>query len=266
MRSNFCLFASSLGLIFILLAWPQTSSALAPAKMQMRVMIDPGHGGSDSGAVRGSIREAELALKVSQLVKSLLEKNPEFTVALTRTEDVNLSLQQRVSVAEKSQADVLVSLHTNAATDPRAKGFEIYFQNHLPADEDLMFLANVENQLVTPNDHNNSNEDPSKKGDIAAIVEDLKRSYRMQASHLLTKQISSFWTRGNSSPIRQAPFFVLAKSTMPSVLIELGFISNPKESEKLSKPEYQKEIAERIYKGLVQYKELMDKGQRQSLN
>ncbi len=231
----------------------------------LRVMIDPGHGGTDSGAVRGSARESDIALKVSYLLHQMLIGDFRFSSLLTRTTDVNLSLPERIKLTDKSQADILISIHANSATDRRAKGVEIYFQNHLPADEDSLFLANAENKMLKANTEMQT-DNPSKRNDVLSILEDLKRNHRMNASHQLSQKISAAWNPEANSAIHQAPFYVVSKANVPSVLVELGFITNPKEADKLLSAEYQKEIAQRIYKGLIDYKDLMDKGQTPSLN
>jgi len=228
--------------------------------LPLKVVIDPGHGGSDAGAVYGSAKEAEISLKVAQHLKKILESSKAFSAVLTRTSDQNLSLQDRVQLAEKEKADLFLSIHANASTDQRARGVEFYFQNHLPADEESLYLANLENQMVS--ETSAKGQDLTKKGDVLAIVEDLKRQTKMRSSFVLSEKLLNSWTRTgekNSNAIRQAPFYVISKTGIPSVLVELGFISNPKESLKLVQNQYQKEIAQKIYQGLIDYKEMVDK-------
>jgi len=246
---------------------------LSPPTTPLKIIIDPGHGGTDSGAVYGKAREADIVLKVATALKELMSKeNSGFEASLTRTSDRNLSLPERVSVAEKQKADLFVSIHANASQDQRARGVEFYFQNQLPADEDSMYLANLENQ------HDNqalreagseaNNEDMTSQGDVQAILDDLKRTHKMHQSHELSIALLKAWqpVTKDSNVIRQAPFYVIAKTKIPSVLVELGFISNPKESEKLMKPAYQKEIAARIFEGLRAYKEKVDNPESSSLH
>lgn len=234
----------------------------------LHVVIDPGHGGTDQGAVYGKARESEISLSVARELKTLLEGNRHFRASLTRNRDQNLTLPERAQLTESLKADVFLSIHTNASRDSRARGAEFYFQNQLPPDEESLFLANIENQAIRDSiadqrkDHSG---DLTKKGDLLAIVEDLKRSHKMVQSHWLSQRLLQVWTASTTvghkegSAIRQAPFYVISKTTIPSVLIELGFISNPRESERLIRPSYQKEIAQRIYQGLLSYKEMVDK-------
>lgn len=232
----------------------------SPAGADTHIMIDPGHGGNDSGAVRGPAREADIALKVAKILKELLEQDPDFKTSLTRDRDAHLSLQERVHLAEKAKADIFVSLHANASSDRRAKGAEFYFQNHLPPDEETLFLAASENQ-ATKSSLPTMELEPSKKNDIVAIVEDLRRQHRMRSSHQLSRQLLKAWSSQETNAIRQAPFYVVSKTSMPSVLVELGFITNPKEAERLLNVDYQKDVAQKIYAGLRKFKEIMDKSE-----
>jgi N-acetylmuramoyl-L-alanine amidase len=139
---------------------------------------------------------------------------------------------------------------------------EFYFQNHLPADQDSLYLANQENQIVQ--EANLGEQNLTKRGDVLAILEDLKRQNKMRTSYNLSERLLKAWRKSESRVshiIRQAPFYVISKTSIPSVLVELGFISNPKESQKLIQAEHQKEIASKIYQGLLDYKEMIDKAE-----
>jgi N-acetylmuramoyl-L-alanine amidase len=103
---------------------------------------------------------------------------------------------------------------------------------------------------------------PSKKGDVMAIVEDLHRQYRAKSSLKITQLLATDWSH---TAIKQAPFYVVSKTSMPAVLIEVGFLTHPEESKKLNTPKYQQEIAQKIYKAVLQYKEMMDNIEGQAL-
>lgn len=246
--------------IFFLL--PVFSSLNANA---LHVMVDPGHGGNDSGAFYKGIKESELVLNVAEKLVSLLESDPNFTVSTTRTSDKFVTLKDRVNLAELKAADIFVSLHANSASDARAKGMEFYFQNNLPADEETQYLASLENNL-SANRKESSDisplEDISNQSDIAAILEDLKRQKRLSESLNFSKSLNTTISSQSTlvkNTIKQAPFYVVSKTSMPSVLIEVGFLTNPRESQLLSSINYRNEIAQNIYKALVQYKENIDK-------
>lgn len=239
--------------------------AASPA-WALHIMLDPGHGGVDTGAVYGAAKEADLVLKVAQRLKLLLEQDPEFQVSITRNSDRVVPLPARVKLAEQAKAELFVSLHANAASDARAKGVEFFFQNHLPPDEESLFLASQENQLMMNAKELtdiSGGEELSKKGDIAAIVEDLQRQNRITSSLRLTQTLSHVWkqdARASQAAIKQAPFYVISKTSMPSVLIEIGFLSNPREAQKLLTIQHQKDLAQKIYSALIAYKAKIDKG------
>ncbi|WP_415062966.1 N-acetylmuramoyl-L-alanine amidase family protein [Bdellovibrio sp.] len=230
----------------------------------LHIMLDPGHGGVDTGAVHGPAKEADLVLKVAQRLKTLLEQDTQFKVSLTRIQDKNISLPSRVKMAEDAKADLFVSLHANAASDQRAKGVEFFFQNNLPPDEESLYLASQENQMILNSQELHSisgGDELSKKGDIAAIVEDLQRQNRMTSSLRLTQTLTQVWSNdetASQATIKQAPFYVISKTSMPSVLIEIGFLTNPREAKRLLNSEYQNDLAQKIYSALLSYKEKMD--------
>ncbi len=230
----------------------------------LHIMVDPGHGGSDSGAFYRGIKESALVLQVADRLIELLNTNPDFKVSSTRTKDQFVSLKDRVHLAEMKGVDLFVSLHANSASDARARGMEFYFQNNLPPDEETLYLASLENNMSLNRKEISDilgADDVSTKGDVAAIVEDLKRQKRMSESLNLSKSLFQVWQNNPVVPkntIKQAPFYVVSKTSMPSVLIEVGFLTNPKEAQLLASSSYRNEIAQNIYKALLEYKENLD--------
>lgn len=241
------------------------------ASVAMKVVVDPGHGGVDGGASTGSVREADIALKVGLLLKEKLLAR-KFDVAMTRTQDKSLSLEQRVQMADKANGDVLVSLHVNSNPNRSAKGFEIYFQNQLPPDEEMLFLAANEEKVSRAKiaEIPESEIEPSKKKDVLSIIEDLHRQHRMKASHQLSLDLNavlkdlSLGHKEEPVSIKQAPFYVVSNGNRPSVLVELGFLTNSKNAEKLANSAYQAEIAEKITQGLLKYRDELLSGQVKS--
>ncbi|MCE3010463.1 MAG: N-acetylmuramoyl-L-alanine amidase [Proteobacteria bacterium] len=229
---------------------------LCPQVLQasLHVVVDPGHGGADNGAVHSGLKEAEVVLKVSQLLADQLKSDPRFKVTLTRSSDEFLTLEERTKIALQARGDVFLSIHANASQDQRARGVEFYFQNHLPPDQEAQFLAATENR--SEKQKSTSDTRPAHQPpEVSAILEDLSRQRRIQVSQKLSEKLFSSWKDTQSGAIRQAPFFVVSQSQLPSVLVELGFITNPKEAEKLKKASSQKEIADRLYAGLVEFYE-----------
>jgi N-acetylmuramoyl-L-alanine amidase len=224
-------------------------------------MIDPGHGGLDSGAVVQGQREADLVLEVSKLLKAKLDTDPRFQAAMTRQENVRVSLGERVKKTEAAKSDLFVSLHLNSNADSRVRGMEVYIQNHLPPDDDSLLLASLENQKELMNEvqsraTNPETESLSKRTDIAMILEDLHRGSRLKASHRLSKHLTANWgdpvTKVNRT-IRQAPFYVVTRLGVPAALVELGFLTHHQERQILTQKDSQKQMAENIYRGLVSY-------------
>jgi len=223
-------------------------------------MLDAGHGGIDKGAHNGQERESRLTLSIAQRVKSLLAKDPAFKVSMSRRTDIEVPLSQRVHLAHQKKAELFVSIHINSSIHQKAEGLEIYYQNQLSPDEDSQFLANRENlekhsyssQWAPPFVPKNSS------ADVKSILTDLHRSYRLMKSFELSRAIYLKWTatpKTTHHQIYQAPFYVLTQTRIPAVLLELGFISNPKELKRLQNPRYQNKLAHSIYRGLKFYKE-----------
>lgn len=230
-------------------------------------MIDPGHGGSDNGTARGTLKEKEIALKVSLILADLLRADPRFKASLTRTTDRKISLSRRTQLAEDAKADLFVSIHINSSTDNKARGTEIYFQNQLPADEEAIYLVSKEAEAESEGEAQtekieNKNEPLSARTDLKRILEDLHRNVRIQTSSelstLLIETMATKNSRGRHA-VRQAPFQVVTNNSIPSVLVELGFITHPIEGLLLAQGDYQRELAQTLFEGLAKYKETVDK-------
>lgn len=230
----------------------------------MTVIVDPGHGGIDHGAVRGGQKEADITMEVARKVFALLSKDPSFKPVLTRETDRSISLNERAQIARRRKADVFLSIHVNSSPDSKAHGAEFYFQNQLPPDEESMLLAHRENSedgsgARLPYAYLERNQLPN---DVSTIVGDLLDGDRVLRSSQLSKSLKMNW-RGNrknkSNSIRQAPFYVLSQMTVPSTLVELGFLTNAADLQELTSESVQKRMAEDIYRGLKTYKDTIDK-------
>lgn len=230
----------------------------------LKVVVDPGHGGRDQGAIREGTAESDITLKVSRLLHRLLSSDHRFQSSLTRNEDQFLTLADRARIAHDKKADLFVSIHVNSNPDSRARGAEFYFQNHLPPDEESMRLAHAENggEAASPSGKYEFLEDNDYSPDVASIVSDLLDSNRVFKSSQLSKTLKENWTgsrKTRSSSVMQAPFYVLSQIKAPSALVELGFITNVRERQELADAAIQKQMAEDLYKGLVKFKESLDK-------
>jgi N-acetylmuramoyl-L-alanine amidase len=229
------------------------------------LLLDAGHGGKDRGAVHNQLEECDIVLNIALKLEQRLRHNPHFKVVMTRKTDRFVPLPTRAAMARNVHADVLLSLHLNSSTEKKAKGAEFYFQNQLPPDEDSMFLAareNLEDQSEMSIDeslHEVQDIPPDKE--VRLILDDLVRNERVRTSSELVKALISEWRGQKKSlaySVKQAPFHVISEVNMPSALVEIGFLTNAEEAERLGSGPYQDEVAQGIYRGLVNFKDFID--------
>jgi N-acetylmuramoyl-L-alanine amidase len=225
----------------------------------LKVLVDPGHGGSDHGAVTKlkdgqTLTESTITLGIAKELAELSAADERLSVQLTRTKDGFLSLDDRSRLANQKNVDVFISIHVNSSEDPEAQGKEIYFQNQLPPDEESLYLASLENKgsQVTSDE-----EAPTAAtSDIAAILFDLKRTRRIFLSSQLSEMIHRNWlapAAPRKRPIRQAPFHVISNVQMPSVLVEVGYLSNSTEALRLKTRDHQQKVAEGLLASLREF-------------
>ncbi len=218
------------------------------------VVIDAGHGGKDPGAVANGVREKDINLRVARLMADMLKKEG-LRVVLTRSTDVYLQLSQRTSIAIKEDADAFVSLHCNALPKGRsAQGMEIYLMA-LPSDKHAMELALIENRELVGGGLESSEAVDRRTRMLLKILGDMQQNVKIQES---TSFAEILYKKGGAKKITmrrvaQAPFFVLRGAAMPSVLVEMGFLTNKAEAAMLKNANYQKRIAEALSAGIVEF-------------
>jgi N-acetylmuramoyl-L-alanine amidase len=214
-----------------------------------RIVIDPGHGGRDPGAIGPSgLTEKDVVLKIAKGLRNKL-KNEGYEVFLTRERDVYLPLEERTAIANTKQADLFVSIHANASRKRGARGIETYILN-FPSDEEAMELAARENAIST-----------TKLTDLQIILYDLMLSAKVNESSRLARHVQRSMdhslNHGKSSHrnrgVKQAPFYVLMGARMPAILAEVSFISNRAEERRLKSRKHLDKIATAIAKGLNEY-------------
>ena len=218
------------------------------------VVLDPGHGGRDPGAVANGIREKDINLRVARLMADILKKKG-LRVVMTRSTDVYLPLSQRTNIAVKEDADVFVSLHCNALPKGRtAQGVEIYLMA-LPSDKHAMELALIENRELAEGGLESSEASDKRTQTLLKILGDMQQNLKIEESTTVAEVL--FRTgQSRKLPMRrvaQAPFYVLRGAAMPSVLVEMGFITNSAEAAKLRNPKYQQQMAEALSAGIVEF-------------
>jgi N-acetylmuramoyl-L-alanine amidase len=221
------------------------------------IAIDAGHGGEDPGALGPKrVREKIVALQIAQKIKVLLDANPYFQGALVRTGDYSIALRKRTQIAHKKNADFFISIHADAFTDSRAYGASVYALSIKGAtSETARVLAQKENRadLIGGASPLNLDDQPPM---VAGILLDLSMTSTVLDSLDAGKYVLNNMAgvaRLHKKQVEQAGFLVLKSPDIPSLLIETGFISNPKEARNLSSHRYQKKMADAIYQGLVQY-------------
>lgn len=218
------------------------------------VVIDAGHGGKDSGAVGpGGVKEKDITLKVAKELKDALEELLDVKVLLTRDDDTFIALHERADFANKAGADVFISIHVNSAKRAGANGVETFFLDLDASDDEARETAAFENGVIR------FEEDAGGEGptdDLKAILWDLTQTAAHHESSRLAESIQSHLadiSKGDDRGIKQAPFIVLFGATMPAVLVEIGFISNPTEEKTLSGATFQKRVASAISKGVSDF-------------
>jgi len=222
------------------------------------VVVDPGHGGHDVGAVsRRGIMEKNVNLGVAKELRRYLEKESDLKVVLTRDNDSYLELADRAEIANSSGGDLFLSLHCNSWFNDGAHGLETYFLS--PAQSDwAKSVEAAENQAGRPTGPEG---DP---GDVEFIVWELVQNRFISSSSHLAETIQTDVTRDLGLPnrgVRQAGFRVLVGAYMPAVLIELGFLSHAQEEKRLGDSTYQRELARAIGDAILSYREQTGSGQ-----
>ena len=216
-----------------------------------RIVIDPGHGGKDYGApgYQHGIYEKDINLKLARRLAKKIREELGYEVIMTRNSDRYLSLEERTAIANTKNADLFISIHTNAARDRRAYGIETFYLN-LATDNDAILVAARENATSTKN-----------ISDLETILSDLMQNAKINESSRLAvyvqksmcRYLGDHYSRVRGKGVKQAPFYVLLGAQMPAILIETSFISNPRECQRLNSTAYQDRMSEAIVKGIKKY-------------
>ena len=219
------------------------------------IVIDAGHGGKDPGAVgyRGT-KEKDIALDVAKRLEKKLSKNLNVKIVMTRDEDIFLRLSERTKIANENNGSLFISIHTNAAEDRRASGFETFLigPNKNEAAVRVAARENAVLELEGISGQKLTNEDLIK----ATIAQSAFASKSEQFASMVQDEIKKR-VQSKDRGVKQAGFYVLMGASMPNVLVELGFISNPSEEKKLRSPQYRDQLATAIYRAVEQYQKTL---------
>jgi len=227
-----------------------TTPPLKPPKQDMVIVIDPGHGGKDPGALgRKGTKEKDIVLRIATRLKDILKKNTSATIFMTRETDTFVKLEDRATFANEHKADVFVSIHINSHPKKSIKGLELY---HFGEASDPRALEVAARENGTPLENNG----PAWQFILADKLHDKKiedsQELAWTTRKALVKYLKSFY-KIKDHGVKTAPFFVLRMTTMPAILAEVAFISNPTEENLLKSKTYQQRMAHGIYEGLKAY-------------
>lgn len=224
-----------------------------PIATRPLVVIDPGHGGIDSGAeAPNGVREKDIVLAFSLRLQELLVESGRFDVALTREDDTYLRLEERVALARSNKADIFLSIHADSFQQPEIRGASVYTRDENATDVLDKVLADSENK----SDVIAGFAMPQMAPEVVDILLDLMRREMRKQSFVAAQSIVHQLEPSvalRRFPVRQADFFVLQAPDVPSVLIELGFLSNVDDISNLTQSDWQNRTAEAIARGISTY-------------
>jgi N-acetylmuramoyl-L-alanine amidase len=240
---------------------PGAAAGERPAAPPLRTLVlDAGHGGHDSGAVGpGGLMEKELVLDVTRRVAKLAAEQLGVKVLLSRDGDHFVTLRDRTSFANRERADLFVSIHANAHRVAASEGLEVYFLSSEATDNEARQLAAAENSVVQLEKPATAR--AGRVDIVRTILWDLAQSEFQAESSRLAETVLDSMTQALRIPhrgVKQAGFYVLGGAAMPAILIEIGFVTNPKEAKRLKESRYRDEIARAIVSGLADYKRAVD--------
>jgi N-acetylmuramoyl-L-alanine amidase len=217
-----------------------------------KIVLDPGHGGKDPGAIGiGGVAEKDIVLAVAKKLAQKLKREMRVEVVLTREDDRFIPLEDRTAIANAEDADLFVSLHMNASPNGEAKGLETYYLDNT-TDEASMRLAARENATSRKN-----------ISDLQFILSDMMQNMKLEDSITLAHRLHHSLVGGMSRRladvkdlgVKKALFHVLVGARMPSVLVEMFFITNRTEGRAMSQDRYQNAVVDALYDGIVKYNE-----------
>ena len=215
-----------------------------------RIIIDPGHGGKDPGAIGpDGLQEKDIVLQLALELRRKLRRQLECEVVLTREEDVFIPLEERTAIANTREGDIFVSLHVNAAPSTKARGIETYFLD-LAVNKEAMRVAARENA-------SSSRQLSELQGILKSLMQNTKINESSKLANTVQEQMVSGLNREydqvQNLGIKKAPFIVLIGAQMPAILLEVAFLSNPQEAKRLHDEHYLNALSDQIAVGIIHY-------------
>lgn len=233
------------------------SSAFSQNDQAFTIILDAGHGGKDPGNSYHGFSEKEISLKTALKVGSFLEKEKDLKIIYTRTSDVFIELAKRPKIANKANANLFVSIHCNSVKNFGPFGTETFVMGLSRNDMNLEVAKNENSVILLENNYKETYQgfDPKKPESLIGLT--MMQEENLNNSIILATEIQDNFTNNlkrNSRGIKQQPLWVLDAAYMPSVLIELGFLSNKEEGEFLNSDEGQNKMAKQIANAILNYK------------
>jgi N-acetylmuramoyl-L-alanine amidase len=215
-----------------------------------KIVIDPGHGGHDTGTIGpNGLEEKDLVLDVSRRLGKLLQARLGAEVIYTRKDDTFIPLETRTAIANEEAADLFVSVHANSSHDPDARGVETYYLN-FTSSPDALEVAARENAVSEKSIH--ELQDLVKKIALKEKIDE-SQEFAADVQNSLHSGLAAKNPGVRDRGVKKAPFIVLIGANMPSILAEISFVSNPGDERRLGTPEYRQKIAESLYRGIAKY-------------
>ncbi len=215
-----------------------------------RIVIDPGHGGHDTGTIGpGGLEEKNVVLGVALRLRTLLRERMGCQVFMTRSTDKFIPLEERTAIANQDRADLFISIHANSSSDPHVRGIETYYLN-FTSDPAALRLAAREN--ATSRDNVYQLQSLIKKIALTEKIDE-SRQFASTVDHQLAIHLSDDGYAQPDRGVKTAPFVVLIGANMPSILVEISFLSNPRDDELLRLGSYREQIAQALCDGIVRY-------------
>jgi N-acetylmuramoyl-L-alanine amidase len=215
-----------------------------------RIVIDPGHGGHDTGTIGPTgLEEKEVVLDVGLKLKKLLEQNTGCEVVMTRSDDTFVPLEERTAIANEKGADLFISIHANASRDMTARGIETYYLNFTSSPGALEVAAreNASSQEAV-----HQLQDLIKKIALTEKIEE-SQDFAQQVQREVYSRVTKVSGAQRDRGIKKAPFVVLIGANMPSILAEISFLTNPRDEHLLKRSDYREKIAYALYEGVLGY-------------
>ncbi len=245
--------------IFIFTTIPTIINAQDNNKYKLStIVLDPGHGGIDNGTSGKYSKEKDIALKLALKVGDYIESNfPDVKVIYTRKTDIFVPLDKRAEIANSNKADLFISIHLNGVTNHKVYGTETFIMGLHKSNENLEVAKKENSAILFEKDYSTKYEgfepNSSESYIIFSLLQNTFLEQSLSYASIIQDQFTTRAQRKNRG-VKQAGFWVLWKTTMPSVLIEAGFLSNPKEEKYLMSEKGQEYIASAIYRSFKNYK------------